>query len=263
VPFGTLLGQQFGWRATFWAITIVGVGALIGITALVPNDDRPRDSTGSLQRELRAFTRLQVWLSISVTILGFGGMFGAFTYIAYTLTDVTRFSSTSVPWLLIVFGGGLFVGNLIGGRAADRSIDRTLIAFLATLIIVLVAFALTAHSQPATIAGLLAMGAAGFGTVPALQMRVMTFADDAPTMASAANIGAFNLGNAVGAWLGGVTITAGLGYTSPIWAGATLAAMGLLVILAAATVNAAASRRSESALLDRRQSAVVGDVGCP
>jgi MFS transporter, DHA1 family, inner membrane transport protein len=241
VPLGTLLGQQLGWRATFWAITIVGVAALMGITALVPNEESATDSPGSLRRELRAFTRVQVWLSIAVTILGFGGMFGAFTYIAYTLTDVTHFASTSVPWLLILFGAGLFAGNLAGGRAADRSIDRTLIAFLAALIIVLVVFALTAHSQPATIAALLAMGAAGFGTVPPLQMRVMTYADDAPTMASAANIGAFNIGNALGAWLGGIAITAGLGYTSPIWAGAALASLGLLVMVTGSALTAPAS----------------------
>ncbi|CAM5245630.1 MFS transporter OS=Streptomyces alboniger OX=132473 GN=CP975_17495 PE=4 SV=1 [Streptomyces alboniger] len=230
MPFGTLLGQQFGWRATFWAITLIGVIATAGIAVLAPNDDPQAESTASLRREMRAFTRLQVWLSIAVTILGFGGVFGAFTYIAYTLTEVSGFASSTVPWLLVLFGVGGFVGNVVGGKAADRSVDRALIVFIAALTVSLVAFALTAHSQPATIAALLAMGAAGFGSVPALQMRVMTFGDDAPTMASAANIGAFNLGNALGAWIGGLTITAGFGYTSPIWAGAALTASALLVL---------------------------------
>jgi DHA1 family inner membrane transport protein len=247
VPFGTLLGQQFGWRATFWAITLIGVLAMAGIAALVPRDESS-EAPASLRRELRAFTRLQVWLSIAVTILGFGGMFGAFTYIAYTLTEVSGFASSTVPWLLVLFGVGLFIGNVLGGKAADRSVDRTLVVFIGALIVILVAFALTAHSRPATIVVLLLMGAAGFGSVPALQMRVMTFADDAPTMASAANIGAFNLGNALGAWIGGLTITAGLGYTSPIWAGAALTATALLVILTATTLSARrASNRPESA----------------
>lgn len=243
VPFGTLLGQQFGWRATFWAITFIGVLAMAGIAALVPKDESS-EAPASLRRELRAFTRLQVWLSIAVTILGFGGMFGAFTYIAYTLTEVSGFASSTVPWLLVLFGVGLFIGNIFGGKAADRSIDRTLIVFITALIVILVAFALTAHSRPATIVVLLLMGAAGFGSVPAMQMRVMNFADDAPTMASAANIGAFNLGNALGAWIGGLTITAGLGYTSSIWAGAALTAAALLVIVTASLLRA---RKSSSA----------------
>lgn len=243
VPFGTLLGQQFGWRATFWAITLIGVLAMVGIATLVPKDESP-EAPASLRRELRAFTRLQVWLSIAVTILGFGGMFGAFTYIAYTLTEVSGFASSTVPWLLVLFGVGLFIGNIFGGKAADRSIDRTLIVFITALIVILVAFALTAHSRPATIVVLLLMGAAGFGSVPAMQMRVMTFADDAPTMASAANIGAFNLGNALGAWIGGLTITAGLGYTSSIWAGAALTAAALLVIVIATVLSARKSSRA-------------------
>jgi DHA1 family inner membrane transport protein len=234
VPFGTLLGQHFGWRATFWAITVIGVAALIGIAVLVPSSSADDPGAAGLRSELRAFTKAQVWLSIVVTILGFGGMFGAFTYIAYTLTDVSRFSSASVPWLLILFGVGMTIGNVFGGKAADRSITKTLVAMLAGLIIVLAFFALTAHSQAATVASLLLMGGFGFATVPALQMRVMAYASEAPTMASAANIAAFNLGNALGAWLGGVTITAGLGYTSPIWAGAGLTALALVVVLVAA-----------------------------
>lgn len=237
VPFGTLLGQQFGWRATFWAITAIGVIALAGIATLVPKGDPQEQANASLRRELGAFARLQVWLSIALTILGFGGVFGAFTYIAYTLTGVSGFASTTVPWLLVLFGVGLFLGNIVGGKAADRSIDRTLIVLFAALMVILAVFALTARSQPATIVALLLMGAAGFGTVPALQMRVMTFASDAPTMASAANIGAFNLGNALGAWIGGLTITAGLGYTSPIWAGAAITGVALLAVLAATSLK--------------------------
>ncbi len=239
VPFGTMLGQAAGWRSTFWAITVIGVLALAGILALVPKTSVPRtgsgeSAAGGLRGELRAFRSGQVWLSILVTILGYGGMFGAFTYIAFTLTEVTGFSATTVPWLLILFGVGLFIGNTVGGKAADKNVDRTLLVVLAILVVVLVVFALTAGNQPVTIASMVLLGGFGFATVPGLQMRVMKYASSAPTLASGANIGAFNVGNALGAWLGGVTITAGLGYTSPIWAGAGITLLGLAVMAFAA-----------------------------
>ena len=230
VPFGTFLGQAAGWRATFWAIAAIGVVALIGVLVLVPavrSTEVP-----SLARELSAFRSGQVWLSLGMTVLGYGGMFGAFTYIAYTLTSVSGFPSSAVPWLLIVFGIGLFVGNFAGGKLAARSIDRTLLVVLVVLTVVLAVFALVATSPVLTVIALVLMGAFGFATVPALQTRVMQYADHAPTLASGANIAAFNLGNALGAWIGGLTIAAGLGYTSPIWAGSgiTLAAVVLTLV---------------------------------
>jgi len=234
VPFGTFLGQAAGWRATFWAIAAIGVVALIGVLVLVPavrSTEVP-----SLARELGAFRSGQVWLSLGMTVLGYGGMFGAFTYIAYTLTSVSGFPSSAVPWLLIVFGIGLFVGNFAGGKLAARSIDRTLLVVLVVLTVVLAVFALVATSPVLTVIALVLMGAFGFATVPALQTRVMQYADHAPTLASGANIAAFNLGNALGAWIGGLTIAAGLGYTSPIWAGSgiTLAAVVLTLVAMAA-----------------------------
>lgn len=183
-----------------WAITLIGVVALAGIALLVPKQDAA--AAKSLRSELGAFKSTQVWLSILVTILGFGGMFGAFTYIAFTLTEVSGFASTSVPWLLVLFGAGLFVGNFLGGKAADKALDKSLILILSGLVAVLVFFALTAANPVATLVSLALMGGFGFATVPGLQMRVMHFASSAPTLASGANIGAFNLGNALGAWLG-------------------------------------------------------------
>ncbi|MDQ0893393.1 MFS transporter [Agromyces ramosus] len=242
VPFGTFLGQEFGWRSTFWAISAIGVLALVGIALLVPNP-RTDGTAPSLRRELTAFRSGQVWLSLTVTVLGFGGMFGAFTYIAYTLTEVSGFASSAVPWLLVLFGAGLVVGNWIGGRLADRSIDGTLLGFIAALLVVLTLFAWLAPSPAATIVLLTLMGGFGFGTVPALQSRVMRYADHAPTLASGANIAAFNLGNALGAWAGGATIAAGLGYTSPIWVGAIITAAALLVMV----VARAAARRTRVA----------------
>ena len=232
VPFGTLLGQHSGWRSTFWAISGIGIIALIGILVLVPVIKHATEGI-SLRKELGAFTSLQVWLSLGVTVLGYGGMFGAFTYIAYTLTEVTGFNETSVPWLLMLFGVGLFVGNWIGGRMADRSVDRTLLIFISALLVVLVLFGFFASNQIATVIALLLMGGFGFGTVPGLQSRIMQYAGNAPTLASGANIGAFNVGNALGAWAGGLGIAAGLGYTSPIWIGALITLVALVVILLA------------------------------
>ena len=259
VPVGTMLGQAAGWRATFWAITVIGVIALAGILTLVPRTGRGDTTPGTLRSELRAFRSGQVWLSILVTILGYGGMFGAFTYIAFTLTEVSGFAASTVPWLLIVFGVGLFIGNTVGGKAADRNVDRTLTVVLAVLVVVLVVFALTARNQLLTIVSTVLMGGFGFATVPGLQMRVMTYAAGAPTLASGANIGAFNVGNALGAWLGGVTITAGLGYTSPIWAGAGITLLGLAVMVFAA-VRAKRTARQDSHVVSPSLAAPLPEV---
>ncbi|MGW6378658.1 MFS transporter [Rhodococcus sp. NPDC055112] len=239
VPFGTLLGQQLGWRSTFWAITVIGVVALVGIAALVPATAGHDEGTGSsgLRGELRAFRSPQVWFSIAITVLGFGGMFGAFTYIAFTLTEVGGFASSTVPWLLILFGAGLFLGNYLGGKAADRALTASLVTLLAGLTVVLIVFALTAQSKTMTIVSLILMGAFGFATVPGFQMRIMNYAAAAPTMASGANIAAFNVGNALGAWLGGLAIADGFGFVSPIWIGAAVTAAGLAVLLIATRVD--------------------------
>ncbi|HEY0642870.1 MAG TPA: MFS transporter [Nocardioides sp.] len=231
VPAGTLVGQLWGWRSTFWAITVIGVIALVAIAAFVPAQRSA--ATGDLRSEVRAFGAPQVWVSLLLTVLGFGGMFGAFTYIAFTLTGVSGFASSAVPGLLVLFGVGLVVGNALGGRAANVSVRGTLLVALGSLTLVMVLFALTAESKVLTVVSLLLMGGFGFATVPALQMRVMTYAGSATTLASGANIAAFNLGNAFGAWLGGLTIAAGLGYVSPIWAGATLTAAALALLLVA------------------------------
>jgi MFS transporter, DHA1 family, inner membrane transport protein len=259
VPFGTMLGQAAGWRSTFWAITGIGVLALAGILALVPKapaGEPASAASAGLRHELRAFRSGQVWLSILVTILGYGGMFGAFTYIAFTLTEVSGFAAGTVPWLLILFGVGLFIGNTIGGKAADKNVDRTLVGVLCALVVVLVVFALAAGNQPMTIASMVLLGGFGFATVPGLQMRVMKYASSAPTLASGANIGAFNVGNALGAWMGGATITAGLGYTSPIWAGAVITLLGLGVMLFAA----AKAKRNDAAAI---AAGVRSDAGSP
>jgi len=230
VPLGTFLGQQLGWRSTFWAITIIGVLALAGIQLLVPAT--PTGPGANLRSELGAFRRTQVWVSLAVSLLTFASVVGAFTYIAFTLTKVSGFALSSVPWLLVLFGVGTFIGNYIGGKATDRSLNITLITVLALLALVLGLFALTAQSKIMSVISLLLMGAIGLAAAPGLQVRIMRYAPDAPGMASGANIAAFNVGNALGAWLGGLTLAAGFGFASPLWVGAGLALTGLLVLLA-------------------------------
>ncbi|KDN22818.1 MFS transporter [Amycolatopsis rifamycinica] len=237
VPAGTALGQAFGWRSTFWVVSALGVAGAAGILALVPHQEPDPDA--GLRRELAVFRRPQVWLALAMTALGFAGVFASFTYIAPMMTEVAGFSSGAVTWLLVLFGAGLFAGNLLGGKAADRKLMPSLYVILAALAFVLVAFVFTAHAKVPAAITIALFGAAGFATVPPLQARVMAKAEGAPALASAANIAAFNLGNAGGARLGGQAIEAGLGYTAPSWIGAALAAAGLAVALV-------------SGLLDRR-----------
>ncbi|WP_410589705.1 MFS transporter [Amycolatopsis sp. lyj-23] len=229
VPAGTALGQAFGWRSTFWVVSALGVAGAIGILALVPRQD-PEPGAG-LRGELAVFRRPQVWLALVMTALGFAGVFASFTYIAPMMTEVAGFSSGAVTWLLVLFGAGLFAGNLLGGKAADRRLMPSLYVILAALALVLVVFVFTAHAKVSAAITIVLFGAAGFATVPPLQARVLAKAEGAPALASAANIAAFNLGNAGGAWLGGQAIDAGFGYTAPNWIGAGLAAAGLAVAL--------------------------------
>lgn len=233
VPLGTFLGQQLGWRSTFWAITIIGVIALVGIQLLVPKTAAAEGA--GLRSELAVFRRGQVWFSIALGVLSFGAVVGAYTYMAFTLTDVSGFATSAVPWLLVLFGVGTFVGNFFGGKAADKALDPALTAILAVLTVVLAAFALTAHNQVATIIALLLMGTIGLSAAPGLQVRGMKYAEDAPGLASGATIAAFNIGNAIGAWIGGLALAAGLGFVSPLWVGAALALAGLLVAIGAGT----------------------------
>ncbi len=232
VPLGTFIGQQWGWRATFVVITVVGLVALAGITALVPDAPATAERP-NLRAELSVFRNTQVWYSLVMTVLVFGGMFGAFMYIEPLLTRVTGFSEAMVPWLLVLFGVGLFFGNLLGGRWADRALTRTLLGLTLALALALAAFALLADYKIAALLLLPAMGFFGFGATPGLQMRVLDNAGAAPTLASSANIAAFNVGNFLGVWLSGLAISAGFGWVSPLWVGMGFAVTGLVVLLAA------------------------------
>ncbi|MFD0273460.1 MFS transporter [Kitasatospora sp. NPDC127111] len=238
VPLGTFIGQAVGWRTTFGVVAVLGVVGLLGIARLVP--DLPRPEGAHLRRELAAFRNVQVVLAMAMTVLGFGGVFAAITYIAPMMTHVAGYSDGAVTWLLVLFGVGMFLGNLVGGRFADRRLMPMLYASLGGLAVVLALFTFTAHHKILAAVTILLVGALGFATVPPLQKRVLDQAHGAPTLASAVNIGAFNLGNALSAWLGGIVIAAGLGYTAPNWVGAVLAAAALALAL----WSAALERRS-------------------
>ncbi len=241
VPLGTFVGQQVGWRTTFAAVAALGVVGLLGIAKLVP--ELPRPAGAHLRRELAAFKNAQVVLAMGMTVLGFGGVFAAITYIKPMMTEVAGFSEGSVTWLLVLLGVGMFLGNLLGGRFADRRLMPMLFTTLGGLTAVLALFTVTAHNEATAAVTLLLIGALGFATVPPLQKRVLDQAHGAPTLASAVNIGAFNLGNALAAWLGGAVITAGLGYTAPNWVGALLAGSALVLAL----VSAGLERRTKAA----------------
>ena len=235
VPLGTLVGQSAGWRTTFFLVAALGVLGLVGIAKLVP--DLPRPAGVRLRHELAAFKDVQVLLAMAMTVLGFGGVFAAVTYIAPMLTEVTGYADSSVTWLLVLFGLGMVAGNLIGGRFADRRLMPMLVTALGGLALVLALFTAGAHNKATAAVAVLLIGALGFATVPPLQKRVLDFAHGAPTLASAVNIGAFNLGNALSAWLGGVVIAAGFGYTSPNWVGAALAASALVLAVVSGSLE--------------------------
>jgi DHA1 family inner membrane transport protein len=237
VPFGALVGQHWGWRATFWSITGIGLVALVGIFAAVPDRGRPIGQR-DLRGQVRAFRSGQVWLTLAATGLSYGGMFGAFSYIAYTFTRVSGFSRSDIAWLLVVYGCGLVFGNIVGGRMADRDRDGTLLVAVAGLGATLLAFGFLASSRPAAVILLFLMGTFGFASVPGMITRVTDYAHGAP-LAASANVSASNVGNALGAWLGGLAISAGLGYASPLYVGALIVLASLVVM----AITASRARR--------------------
>ena len=230
VPLATWFGETFGWRTAFWGIASLGAVAMASLWYALPNVPAPKGD--GLMAEIRVLGRGPVLSALALTVVGSSAMFTVFTYIAPILRDATHASTNFITGMLVLFGIGLTLGNIWGGKAADRSVDRTLIVSLAVLIVVLLAFAVLMRWPLAAAVAILVWGAASFALVPPLQMRVMEAAKDAPNLASAVNIGAFNFGNAIGAALGGAVINAGLGYPAISLAGAGMGALGLVMVLA-------------------------------
>ncbi|KLD64230.1 arabinose transporter permease [Dyella japonica DSM 16301] len=237
VPFGTFLGQWAGWRSTFMAVTGLGLIAAIAVWRLVPS--LPDLPSPNMKRELGVLRQPQVLLALLMTVLGFGGVFTVFTYIAPILQQVAHVSVGATGWVLILFGVGTTIGNMLGGRLADWRLMPSLVGVLIALSLIMLAFAWTMHNTVAAIVTVFVWGIAAFATVPPLQMRVVQQASDGPHLASTLNIAAFNLGNAIGAFIGGSMIGMGLGLPSVSVAGAVVALLGLLITL----VSAALERR--------------------
>ena len=211
VPFGTWLGQAYGWRTTFWAVTVVGLVAMLVIAALVPKDGAAPEAS-DWRADLRAIARRPVLIGLGMTVLGYAGVFAIFTYIAPALTTITGFAESAVSPILLVFGAGLVAGNLLGGRLADRNLTGAVIGTLVALTVTLGLMTLALDSKIAAVIFTGLLGATAFATVAPLQVWVLQKAEGAgQSLASSLNIAAFNLGNAIGAWAGGVTIEHGPG----------------------------------------------------
>jgi len=230
VPLATWAGDVLGWRASFWGIAGIGVLVMAALRLTLPN--LPAPTGGDMTAELRVLGRGPVLAALALTVIGSSAMFTVFTYIAPILREVTHASLGFVTAMLVTYGLGLTVGNWLGGKFADRSVDRTLIVTLAGLSAILVAFAFAMPFAGPTAVLVFLWGIASFALVPPLQVRVMAAASDAPNLASSMNIGAFNLGNAIGAAVGGAVIAGGLGYPAVSLAGAVASGLGLVLVLA-------------------------------
>lgn len=237
-PIATFLGQIMSWRAAFCMVGGIGVLTVVLLALYLPKDQVSEGA--SIRRELGAFTRVQVWLMLAVAAVGFGGMFSIFSYIAKTTTDTAGLPASMIAVVLALFGVGMNVGNVLGSRMADYSLNGTIGGMLAFNVVLMSVFSLTAH-DPVMLCICVFLTGCGFAACPAVQTRLMDVAADAQTLAAASNHSAFNIANALGAWLGGLVISAGYGYGATGYVGAVLSFLGLLVF-------------GLSVLLEKRQS---------
>lgn len=243
VPLATWLGESLGWRAAFVVVVIIGIVTIGALFVTLPALDDM--AVTNPMTELGALTRPQVWLTLAIGVVGFGGMFAFYTYLNTALTSLTGISVGWVPVVLMVFGVGMVVGNLVGGAAADSSVPRAIFVGLVATAVVLGLFAAFVASPWAAVPLTFLVGVSATAMVPALQTRLMDVAEDAQTLAAALNHSALNIANALGAWLGGVVIAAGFGYRAPSVLGAGLAVAGIVVLgLALAVARRTAARHT-------------------
>lgn len=225
VPVATWIGQLLGWRLAFAGTAVLGLITMAALWLALPAGEAgPRPN---VRRELAVLVQPSVLLAMGTTVLGSGAMFALYTYVAPVLTELTQASPGFVALALVLIGVGFTLGNSLGGRLADWSLDGATLLILATLALTMAVLPLLLTTQLGAAIGLVVWGAAAFGIVPPVQMRVMQAAAQAPSLASSVNVGAFNLGNALGAALGGLVISLGWGYAAVPWVGAALAASGL------------------------------------
>lgn len=229
VPLGTALGQTFGWRSTFWVVSVIGLFSLAALYRKLPSS--LEEAPTELRKEIAALRGGGIWLSLLMTVFFAAAMFALFTYIAPILTEVTQVSEQGVSWTLLLMGGGLTLGNIVGGRLADWRLSVSLTVTFLLIAVLSALFSWTSYSLLAAEVTLFLWSAAAFSAVPALQINVVAYGKKAPNLVSTLNIAAFNVGNALGAWVGGMVIARGLGLTAVPLAAAGLAVIGLLLCL--------------------------------
>ncbi|NEI74755.1 MFS transporter [Rhizobium lusitanum] len=227
-PIATFLGQLLEWRAAFMMVGGVGLVTMLLIALFLPKDKV--EEGASITRELGALKRVQVWLTLGVAAVGFGGMFSIFSYVATTTTDVAGLGSAMVPVVLALFGIGMNVGNIVGSRLGDISIKGTIGGMMIFNIVIMTLFSLTA-ANPVMLCVCVFLIGCGFAACPAVQTRLMDVAADAQTLAAASNHSAFNIANALGAWLGGLVISWGFTAAATGYVGAVLSVGGLAVFI--------------------------------
>ena len=238
VPLTTILGQHTGWRAVYAIVGLIGLLAVAAIAVAVPADVAPTESEHiSIVHELRAFTKPEVWLVLGVAMLGGGGLFATFSYITPMMTDVTHYADSSITWLLVLFGLGMTVGNLAGARIADRFPTRTLLWSLVAEIVVAAAFLGADHNRVTAAIAIFLFPLTALAGLPTLQGRIIALAGGAPNLAAASIQAAFNIANSIGAYLAGLAISAGYGYSSANVVAAILVAIGLALALVATRVE--------------------------
>jgi len=229
VPAATWIGQQIGWRMAFGITAGLGVIAMVALAITLPKG-KPSPMP-NVRAELKVLTRPTVLMAMATTVLGAGAMFTLYTYVAPVLESLTGASAAFITLALVLIGLGFTIGNTLGGRMADWSLDGSTKLFLALLAVVMLVLPLLLTSHIGAAIGLLIWGVVTFAIVPPVQIRVMQAAHEAPGLAASVNVGAFNLGNALGAAAGGAVISMGLGYAAVPIAGAILAAAGLLLVM--------------------------------
>jgi DHA1 family inner membrane transport protein len=240
VPLGTALGEALGWRQTFWAVVVIGIAAAAALYTWLPRDiPAPRLR---LTQEARTLGRPQVILAMLVSVLSSASLFSVFTYITPILEVVTRVTAQAVTPILLLFGVGLTIGNLLGGRLGDWKLMPSLLAFLTVLVAVLALFTVTSDALVPAMATIFVWGVLAFALISPLQMRVAGEAWQAPNLASTINVGAFNFGNAVGAWIGAVALIHGEPYDRLPWIGAALAAVALVLTVVSYRLDATLAR---------------------
>jgi len=230
VPLITLLGQNAGWRVAYLAVAAIFALTFVAVAIAVPF--QAGDKNATLKRELRAFSRPQVWLALLTGAIGFGGFFAVYSYVSPVVTQVTGQDESFVPIALVVIGLGMTLGNLAGGRASDHHVMGTIFVCFGLFVVSLAGFALFAQTTVGLLVSLFLVGGAASALSPAVQSRLMDVAGDSQTLAAAANHAALNIGNSLGAYLGGVTIAAGFGYLSPTWVGLALCVPGIALAFA-------------------------------